>query len=173
MEISQDEKNAYRKFISEIENVLFYANAAWIQKHGTSLVAEEATAVPTGFSYPTVQAKLHKQLEEAEKIAANMTKEELEAFENFQMPTEMPAHLLAIPKEMRDILDTMVMNISSLAEQHRQDTIWLASARDQKIPEERLLRASKKGYHHLDFQSYWDKVEHKRQRRILLEFRGT
>jgi len=172
MEISQQDKDAYKAMMAELQNLAYYANAAWIFKYGEPILKENARAVPRGFEYPKVVEKVAQELEEATKKLLTMTDEELQALDK-PPSTPMPHHLKAIPEEMRDLMDVLVLNMESFKDQRLKDTTWLASAANEELQPDRLKWCIRQGYLHVDFEDIWRKVEQLKTRRLLAEARGS
>lgn len=134
------------------------------------MIADSAFAALTGYQYKAVNDQIDKELEQAQKMLATMTDDEKKEME---MPAAMPERFCRIPQEMRDVLDAMVRNMSSLEEQHQKDAIWRASGPDETISQNRLAAAAHKGYHRVDFDGIWADIEHIKIRRHLLEFKNA
>lgn len=174
MAFTQEEKEAYKAMMADVQNILFYTDVAWREKHGSSMLKDKAMATDTGFQFQAANDHIEKELEQMEVAYAAMTEEEKKAaLEAPWVPGPMPERFKEIPKEMRDLMDSMVQNMSSFKDQHRKDTIWLASRENEIITEGRLVNAQRKGFHHTDFKPVWEKIEQNKQRRVILEFKNT
>jgi hypothetical protein len=165
MAFTQEEKNAYKSMMVDLQNLLFYTDVAWREKHGSSMLKEKAMATDTGFQFQAVNDLIEKELEIAEEIYSTTTEEE-------KAPLD-PKRFEKIPKEMRDLMDSMVRNMSSFKDQHHKDTVWLASVANETITEDRLVYAQERGYHNTDFKRVWETIEQKKKRRCMLEFKNA
>jgi hypothetical protein len=172
MEITQQDLDEYNDFMADMQNLAFYANAAWEYKHGTPMFSDNPITTATGFQYKKIQEKLQTEVDTAMTVLSSMTEEQKKELESFEPPNTLPKELLVIPEEMRDLMDVLVINLSLLKEQYRQDTIWLASPNNEVVQPNRLTNAIKNGYHHLDFDDIWKKVEQLKTKRLLIESRS-
>jgi hypothetical protein len=154
MSTTEDDKQIWTEFNRKLENLLFYANAAWRHRYGTPLLADKPRAAPTGFVYPAVEVKVWEELRTLE-AQPPLTIPSLAA-----RPTPTPSdRFTSIPVEAKILLEVMLERLEEFQEQHRKDTIWLASAANDTISDERLARAAEKGYHHYDFDALWASVD--------------